>query len=304
MARSDTATPLPDSSRWMAAASDLLPSPGAPVTAGTKAATCSSRPMLPVAALLDDLRAADLLALAGARGVRTTDSVAPTPAGCPVRRAGRDGATCAPCVGSQATKLLAALPATDCATAGVIAAHGSLDAWPETTSSPVMRLTRLPVCVRDVPDVGHLGAALVLGGDDVAAQRVVDALVLGGRHAHALPLHGPGEFVLDLFGDAVGRADDRRNRHLGERPVAPQPAWPRQEVRSTCVLLLEPNKEPNEPPVSQPARPSPAHAIRTASATLGCWRRAAAASMVVTVTSPLLQKSPLTRLPTYIPCGG
>src|SRR6186997_1303313 len=58
------------------------------------------------------------------------------------------------------------------------------------------------------------------------------------------------------------------------------------------VLLLEPKKEPNEPPVSQPARPSPAQAIRTASATRGCRRRAAAASVVVTVTSPLSPRIP------------
>ena len=48
-------------------------------------------------------------------------------------------------LGSQAAKELAALPAIDCATCGVSAAHGSLEALPATTSSPVMRLTRLPV---------------------------------------------------------------------------------------------------------------------------------------------------------------
>src|SRR5262245_29096560 len=45
---------------------------------------------------------------------------------------------------------------------------------------------------------------------------------------------------------------------------------------------------------SQPARPSPAPAMRMASATFGYQRRAAAAFMVVTVTSPLLQIVSLT----------
>ena len=64
-------------------------------------------------------------------------------------------------------------------------------------------------------------------------------------------------------------------------------------VSGAGVLLPEPNSEPlNSEPlnsdedVSQPASPMPASAVRTASATLGCQRRAAAASMVVTVTSP------------------
>jgi hypothetical protein len=48
-------------------------------------------------------------------------------------------------VGSQAMKELAALPAIDCATCGVSADHGSLPALVVTTSSPVMRFTRLPV---------------------------------------------------------------------------------------------------------------------------------------------------------------
>src|SRR5690242_260696 len=51
----------------------------------------------------------------------------------------------APCDGSQAMKELAALPAIDWATCGVNAAQGSLPLLGETTSSPVMRFTRLPV---------------------------------------------------------------------------------------------------------------------------------------------------------------
>jgi len=50
--------------------------------------------------------------------------------------------------------------------------------------------------------------------------------------------------------------------------------------------VLEPNSEAIEVLVSQPARPRPVSPMTTASATLGCQRRAAAAFMVVTVTSP------------------
>jgi hypothetical protein len=85
-------------------------------------------------------------ALAAVRGARAADSVAPMPAGCPPVLNVVATAPWPPLwVCSHATKLLAALPETDCATDGVIAAHGSLEAWPATTSSPVMRLTRLPV---------------------------------------------------------------------------------------------------------------------------------------------------------------
>src|SRR6185503_9901412 len=61
-------------------------------------------------------------------------------------------------------------------------------------------------------------------------------------------------------------------------------------VVSCAGGLFQPNSEAL---VSQPAKPNPASAIRTASAILGCQRCAAAASMVVTVTSPLLQSIPL-----------
>src|SRR6478609_742250 len=110
----------------MAAASDLLPSPGAPVTAGTKAATWSSLPMLLVVVL--DVCVAAGPCLVAVRGVRGADSVAPIPAGCPPVLKVVATAPCPLWVCSQATKLLAALPETDCATDGVIAAHGSLDA--------------------------------------------------------------------------------------------------------------------------------------------------------------------------------
>src|SRR5215510_1270496 len=131
--------PLPTSSRWMAAVSDLLPSPGAPVTVGTMAWTGPSRAMLPVVAgLAGDFAAAVRLGSAGAPAGwatpfegcdATLDAIDPW--------ALRDG--------SQATKELAALPAIDWATCGVKAAQGSLPVLGETTSSPVMRFTRLPV---------------------------------------------------------------------------------------------------------------------------------------------------------------
>ena len=288
MARSVTATPLPDSSRWMAAASDLLPSPGAPVTDGTKAATCSSRPMLPVAVLLDTCAAVFCLAGA-ARGSRPI-SLAPTPAGCPVLEL----------LATAPWRALRRQPGHEAAggLAGDRLGNRRRDRRPRILGRSVAgddllagdAIDALAGLVGNVPDVGHLGAALVLGGDDVAAQRVVDTVVLGGRHGHALPLDGPAEFVLDLFGDAVGRADDRCNGHLGERRLRLRRLGRRDRFSDLRLplepMLFEPNKLPKEPPVSQPARPSPAQAIRTASATLGCRRRAAAASMVVTVTSP------------------
>src|SRR5262249_14956561 len=70
--------------------------------------------------------------------------------------------------------------------------------------------------IGDIPDVGDFGSLLVLGGDDVAAQGVIDALVLGGGNADALFFDGAGEFLLDLFGDGVGCADDGCDHHLGQ----------------------------------------------------------------------------------------
>ncbi len=66
--------------------------------------------------------------------------------------------------------------------------------------------------VRDVPDVGNLGVVLLLRGDEIAAQSVVDRFVLVGRDLHPLHLHGAGEILLDLARDAVRRTDDRRQR--------------------------------------------------------------------------------------------
>ena len=131
----------------MAAVSDVLPSPGAPVTDGTIAVTGPSRPMLPVVGLgrCRGRRAGRCLAAVGALGCRGRAALRPLA----VRRRSMaapdgDGAWLL-WLGSQATKELAALPAIDCATCGVSAAHGSLlAALAETTSSPVMRLTRLP----------------------------------------------------------------------------------------------------------------------------------------------------------------
>src|SRR5947199_10707094 len=134
------ATPLPTSSRWMAAVSDVLPSPGAPTTAGTTACTGPSRAMLPVVA--PGCAAGGCLPAAMRLGSPPA-GCAPMPGGCP---ATLDAIGPWPLwVGNQATKEPAALLAIDCATCGVKAAHGSLAELADTTSSPVMRLTRLPV---------------------------------------------------------------------------------------------------------------------------------------------------------------
>src|SRR5207244_12588582 len=132
-------TPVPPRSGGMAAVSDVLPSPGAPTTAGTTACTGPSRARLPVVA--PGCAAAGCLAAAVRLG--SAAGCALTLVGCAAKLEANDPWPL--WVGSQATKELAALPAIDCATWGVKAAHGSLAAPAETTSSPVMRFTRLPV---------------------------------------------------------------------------------------------------------------------------------------------------------------
>src|SRR5689334_13680727 len=143
--------PLPDNSRCRALASAVLPSPGAPFTFGTVAAKGPSLPMLPVVAALaaggcaaGGAAATACLAGGEARasaGVPSALLWAPMPAGCAVALATADW----PRVASQDAKELAALPAIDCATVGVSAAHGSFEPPEEAISSPVTRLTRLPV---------------------------------------------------------------------------------------------------------------------------------------------------------------
>src|SRR4029453_7526802 len=103
----------------MPAVSDLLPSPGAPVTVGMTARTGPSRVMLPVVPVLADLFAA---------AIRLPGSA---PAGWAPPAEGCDATLDATgawalCEGSQAMKELAALPAIDWATCGVNAAQGSL----------------------------------------------------------------------------------------------------------------------------------------------------------------------------------
>ena len=185
------------SSRWMAAVSDVLPSPGAPVTDGTIAITGPSRPMLPVVVAGSAGAAATGAAAlsAGAawprpgawRVPRPGLLLAPLPAG---RRRSRAAQRRQRAVrpGSAARRRTSWRPCrrSTAPPAGVSAAHGSLLAVAAAASSPVMRFTRLPVGIGDVPDVGDLGAALVLGGDDVAAQRVVGLLVLAGDDRDAL----------------------------------------------------------------------------------------------------------------------
>src|SRR6185295_864452 len=137
--------PLPDNSRCSALASDVPPSPGAPFTLGTTAVKGPSLPMLPVvealaggAAGAGGAAATACLAGAGARASACAPSPlpwAPTPAGCAAALATADW----PRVASHDAKEFAALPAMDCATVGVSAAHGSLEPPAEAISSPVTR---------------------------------------------------------------------------------------------------------------------------------------------------------------------
>ena len=145
--------------------------------------------------------------------------------------------------------------------------------------------------IGDVPDVGHLGRVLVLGRDDVAAQRVVGALVLVESRTTRCFSTALVNSCWICLAIASGAPMIGRHRDLGERRLRRRLAS--AAAVSGAGVLLEPNKDPpnSEVPVSQPARPNPASAMRTTSATLGCQRRAAAASMVVTVTSPLCKTS-------------
>src|SRR4051812_4476658 len=96
----------------MAAVSDVLPSPGAPTTAGTRACTGPSRAMLPV--VVPDW--ADAGCLAAAVRLGSAAGCALTLVGCATLEANAPWPLwfC-----SQAAKLLAALVAIDCATCGV-----------------------------------------------------------------------------------------------------------------------------------------------------------------------------------------
>ena len=151
--------------------------------------TGPSRPMLPVVVrarrrCCDGRRrcfCGRCLGRGRAGGARRT-RLAPTPAGRRRSRAARgDRALAALRSAARRRSWLAALPAIDCATCGVIAAHGSLRRSRPHDLLAGDAVDALAGGVGDVPDVGDLGGALVLGGDDVAAQRVVDALFLRGR---------------------------------------------------------------------------------------------------------------------------
>ena len=63
---------------------------------------------------------------------------------------------------------------------------------------------------------------------------------------------------------------------------------PKEVASERTVIISEREGSENEPPL-HPARPIP---ITAASATAMQWRRAAAASLVVTVTSPLCSLKP------------
>src|SRR5262245_55237843 len=122
----------------MAAVSDALPSPGAPVTAGTRALRLPSLAMLPVVWFDVDASATFFLA---AGLVATSLLGTPTPTG-----GGALSATAGPfALGSQATKDPVALAATAWATVGVIAAQGSAEGLAGAISSPAKRFTRLPL---------------------------------------------------------------------------------------------------------------------------------------------------------------
>ena len=182
---------MPVSSRWMAAVSDLLPSPGAPVTVGTRAITGPSRPMLPVVvagsagAAATGAAASAGAALAAAwrwRVPRPGLLLGPLPAGRRRsraaqrrRRAVRPGSAARRRTGLRPCRRSTARPC------GVSAAHGSLLAVAGRSLLAGDAVHALAGRIGDVPDVGDLGAALVLGRDDVAAQGVVGALVLAGR---------------------------------------------------------------------------------------------------------------------------
>ena len=158
--------------------------------------------------------------------------------------------------------------------------------WPVTTSSPVMRFTRLPDGIGDVPDVGHLGRRLVLGRNDVAAQRVVGALVLAREppdtRCRSTALVNSCWICLAIASGApmMGATATLASGGCGATGLG--------AAISGAGGLLEPNKDPPniEPAVSQPASPMPVKTIRMARAILGFQRRAAAASMVVTMTPP------------------
>src|SRR5262245_16390289 len=138
--------PLLVNSRCRALASDVLPSPGAPLTFGTTAVSGPSLLMLLVVPTAEAGAGAPALATVdfapGARASAVEASAwAPTPAGWAAALA-----TAAwPRLVSQEVKEFAALAAIDWAIVGVIAAQGSLPPLADAISSPVTRLTRLPV---------------------------------------------------------------------------------------------------------------------------------------------------------------
>src|SRR5437870_7415609 len=120
----------------MAAVSDALPSPGAPVTEGTSAIMPPPRAeMLPVVGTAAgvDLATATGVGFAGSGDGAAAIGWAPTPTGCPATLDAMG--VWLIWLGSQAKNDPAALLAMFCATVGVNAAHGSLEPLPETTSS-------------------------------------------------------------------------------------------------------------------------------------------------------------------------
>ena len=71
--------------------------------------------------------------------------------------------------------------------------------------------------IADVEHVGDLRPILFLGGKDVGAQVKISALVLAGGHRDALRAERGGELLMELLAQCVRGPDDRIQRDLGDR---------------------------------------------------------------------------------------
>ena len=134
MGRSASVTPFDCSSRWMAAVSEVLPSPGAPLTAGTSAIRVPSLEMLPV--VWSDNASFRLLAVLETGGVLDTpDGSGPA----------LEAIELVFALGSQLAKEPAAFSASALATSGVMAVQGSAVEPGGTRCSPEKRVSFLPL---------------------------------------------------------------------------------------------------------------------------------------------------------------
>ncbi len=185
-----------------------------------------------------------------------------------------------------------AFAATDCATDGVIAAQGSRDGLPGTHLLTGEAVHALAAGVADIEHVGDLCAVLFLGGQDVGPQMEVSALVVASSHGDALALECGGELLMQLLAERVGRTDDGIQHHLGDRRFGHRLGRRGRLLRGVVAPRSRTTSHRRSRQDPRPANPT------TASATNKCWRRAAAASVVVTVTP--YSRSPLNpQLSTY-----